>query len=161
VVGFIIAVNQELHQATDILMTKADSTPTLASSIAAMLRERIAHGELAPGAKLRLHELRTMSGVSLSPLRQALTLPSAEGFVATEDQRGYRVVPVSQNNLDEVIRLRVQFESYALREAIIKGDDVWEGEVLAALHRLNKIERGRVDVQGVSQWEQFHSVFHR
>ncbi|MDX3893194.1 GntR family transcriptional regulator [Pusillimonas sp.] len=142
-------------------MNKADSTPTLASSIAAMLRERIAHGDFAPGAKLRLDELRSMFGVSLSPLREALSRLCAEGFVATEDQRGYRVVPVSQNNLDEVIRLRVQFESYALREAIKNGDDVWEGEVLAALHRLNKIERGRVDAQGVSQWEQFHSVFHR
>lgn len=126
-----------------------------------MLRERIAHGELEPGAKLRLEELRAMFGVSLSPLREALSRLCAEGFVAMEDQKGYRVVPVSQNNLDEVIRLRVQFEGYALREAIKQGDDVWEGEVLAALHRLNKIERGRVDAQGVSQWEQSHSVFHR
>ncbi|HUH87838.1 MAG TPA: GntR family transcriptional regulator [Pusillimonas sp.] len=142
-------------------MTKADPTPTLSSSIAAMLRERIAHGEFAPGAKLRLEELRAMFGVSLSPLREALSRLCAEGFVAMEDQKGYRVVPVSQNNLDEVIRLRVQFEGYALREAIKNGDDAWEGEVLAALHRLNKIERGQVDAQGVSQWEQAHSVFHR
>lgn len=126
-----------------------------------MLRERIAHGDLAPGAKLRLDELRSMFGVSLSPLREALSRLCAEGFVAMEDQRGYRVVPVSQNNLDEVIKLRVQFESYALRQAIQNGDDAWEGEVLASLHRLNKIERGRVDAQGVSQWEQAHSVFHR
>ncbi|WP_397473399.1 GntR family transcriptional regulator [Pusillimonas sp.] len=142
-------------------MSKADSTPTLASSIAALLRERIAHGEFAPGAKLRLDELRAMFGVSLSPLREALSRLCAEGFVAMEDQRGYRVVPVSQNNLDEVIRLRVQFESYALREAIKKGDDAWEGEMLASVHRLNKIERERVDAQGVSQWEQAHTVFHR
>jgi len=140
-------------------MSKTDSTPTLASSIAAILRERIAHGEFAPGAKLRLDELRSMFGVSLSPLREALSRLCAEGFVAMEDQRGYRVVPVSENNLDEVIRLRVQFESYALREAIKKGDDAWEGEVLASLHRLNKIERERVE--GVSQWEQAHTVFHR
>lgn len=142
-------------------MSKAESTPTLASRIASMLRERIAHGDLAPGAKLRLDELRSMFGVSLSPLREALSRLCAEGFVAMEDQRGYRVVPVSQNNLDEVIKLRVQFESYALRQAIQNGDDAWEGEVLASLHRLNKIERGRVDAQGVSQWEQAHSVFHR
>jgi len=140
-------------------MSKTDSTPTLASSIAAMLRERIAHGEFAPGAKLRLDELRSMFGVSLSPLREALSRLCAEGFVAMEDQRGYRVVPVSENNLDEVIRLRVQFESYALREAIKKGDDIWEGEVLASLHRLNKIERERIE--GINQWEQTHTVFHR
>jgi len=142
-------------------MSKADSTPTLASSIAAVLREGIAHGQFAPGSKLRLEELRSLFGVSLSPLREALSRLCAEGFVAMEDQRGYRVVPVSQNNLDEVLRLRVQFESYALREAITHGDDAWEGDVLAALHRLNKIERGQVDAQGVSQWEQSHSVFHR
>jgi len=141
--------------------TKSVSSPTLASHIASLLRERIASGQFEPGAKLRLDELRASFGVSLSPLREALSRLCAEGFVAAEDQRGYRVVPVSQSNLDEVIRLRTEFESFALREAIQRGDDAWEGEVVAALHRLNKLERGQVDAQGVSQWEQLHCAFHR
>lgn len=140
--------------------TKLDSSQTLATNIASRLRELIATGEIAPGARLRLNDLKTSFGVSLSPLREALSRLCAEGFVATEDQRGYRVVPVSPTNLDEVTRLRCEFETYALREAIRLGDDEWEGEVVAALHRLNKIERG-VDEANTAQWEQFHCMFHR
>lgn len=142
-------------------MNKADTSSTLSSHIAGLLREQIAYGHFAPGSKLRLEKLRAQFGVSLSPLREALSRLCAEGFVAMEDQKGYRVVPVSKNNLTEVIQLRVELESYALRQAIKKGDDKWEGEVLAALHRLNKIERRPAQEQGVSQWEQCHSIFHR
>jgi len=139
-----------------------DPTQTLATNIAAKLRQRIACGELAPGTKLRLDELRATFGVSLSPLREALSRLCAEGFVATQDQRGYSVVPVSSSDLDEVMRLRCEFESYALRESIRLGDDAWEGNVAAALHRLKKLERGQpAEEGGVDSWEQSHSVFHR
>lgn len=139
-----------------------DPSQTLASNVASLLRERIASGEFAPGSKLRLDELRALFGISLSPLREALSRLCAEGFVATEDQRGYRVVPVSPRNLNEVTRLRSEFESFALRESIRLGDDEWESQVVASLHRLNKLERGaQAEGAGVSQWEQFHCVFHR
>lgn len=140
--------------------SKLDPSQTLATNIAARLRQLISAGEIAPGTRLRLNDLKDSFGVSLSPLREALSRLCAEGFVMTEDQRGFRVVPVSSTNLKEVTQLRCEFETYALREAIKLGDDEWEGEVVAALHRLNKIERG-ADEANTAQWEQFHSVFHR
>ncbi len=140
---------------------KIDSTQTLSSNIASHLRERIASGDIPPGAKLRLDEMRASFGVSLSPLREALSRLSAEGFVASVDQRGYRVAPVSPANLNEVTRLRCEFESFALKESIQQGNDAWEGEVIASLHRLNKIERVSVQGEQLGQWEEAHSVFHR
>lgn len=134
---------------------------TLASSIAARLRAQITDGEIAPGEKLRLDDLRASFGVSLSPLREALSRLSAEGFVVMEDQRGYRVMPVSPHNLIEVTRLRTELECFALREAIRLGDDQWEGEVIASLYRLNKLERLQIGGPRMKQWESSHRTLHQ
>lgn len=139
-----------------------ENSRTLAAGIAARLRAQIANGEIAPGEKLRLDDLRAGFGVSLSPLREALSRLSAEGFVVVmENERGYRVAPVSEHNLQEVTRLRVEMESFALREAIAKGDDRWEGDVVASLHRLNKLERALPAGPRLADWESAHRALHQ
>lgn len=145
-----------------LALQEEESCRTLAAGIATRLRTLIANGGIPPGEKLRLDDLRAKFGVSLSPLREALSRLSAEGFVvALEGQRGYRVAPVSEHNLMEVTRLRAEIETLALREAIARGDDRWEGDVVAALHRLSKLERALPHGTGVEQWEKAHRAFHQ
>jgi GntR family carbon starvation induced transcriptional regulator len=135
---------------------------TLATGIATRLRTLIANGDIPPGEKLRLDELRAKFGVSLSPLREALSRLSAEGFVVgLESERGFRVAPVSEHNLQEVTRLRVELECYALRESMRHGDDRWEGEVVTRLHHLGKLERGPALGPRVEDWEKTHRAFHQ
>jgi GntR family transcriptional regulator, carbon starvation induced regulator len=132
---------------------------TLASSLAAQLREAILEGRMAPGSKLNLDELRARFGVSLSPLREALSRLGAEGFVTAEEQRGYRVAPVSPANCREVIRLRCEFEVLALTESIRHGDNPWEARVVGAYHMLGKFD-GKERLQNVDEWERLHRIFH-
>ncbi|MGI4814307.1 MAG: GntR family transcriptional regulator [Janthinobacterium lividum] len=134
---------------------------TLATGIAGRLRALITSGEIAPGEKLRLDELRTTFGVSLSPLREALSRLSADGFVVMEDHRGYRVAPVSENNLLEVTKLRIEIESFALREAIALGDDQWESEVVASQYRLRKLEKNEPGDDRLVEWEAAHRELHQ
>ncbi len=132
--------------------------PTLASMIAAKLRLAIIRGDLAPGERLQLAKLRQTFDVSLSPLREALARLGSEGFLIIEDQRGYRVPPVSEKHLNEVVQLRRDFEIYALREAIAKSNLDWETAVTAALYRLQRTNRndpGQIDI-----WEERHREFH-
>ena len=143
----------------DLTLAAEQSGQTLSTSIASTLRAAISNGELEPGRKLRLDDLRATFGVSLSPLREALSRLSAEGFVVMEDQRGYRVAPISEHNLVEVTKLRAMVETFALGEAIAKGDDKWESEVVASLYRLNKLERADAPSdQGA--WEAAHRDLH-
>ena len=143
-------------------LTEEESARTLAAGIATRLRTLIASGEIPPGEKLHLDELRAHFGVSLSPLREALSRLSAEGFVVAMDgERGYRVAPVSENNLLEVTRLRAEIEALALRESITRGDDRWEGEVVLSLHRLSKLERPAEAGPRVEDWERAHRAFHQ
>lgn len=132
---------------------------TLSASVANTLREQITNGAIPPGEKLNIEDLRAALGVSLSPLREALSRLSAEGFVVMENNRGYRVAPVSESNLLEVTRLRTMLESFALRESIRLGDDKWESAVVAGLYQLNK----RVGAKNVRlpDWETTHRALHQ
>jgi DNA-binding GntR family transcriptional regulator len=94
-------------------------------------------------------------------LREAMSRLVADGLVEFEDQRGYRVAPVSLANLDEVIRIRSDFESLALRYAIEAGDLDWESRLIASLHRLDNNKRDSAEGQRLEAWENVHAVFHR
>lgn len=135
-------------------------TTTLSSSLVRRLRDCILRGELLPGSKLNLERLRTAFGVSLSPLREALCRLENDGLVALIDQRGYRVTPVSAGNLTEIIRLRVELEGLAVKEAIQHGDVAWEGRVLATLHQLSRCKRGSRSAEEQEAWEIAHRAFH-
>lgn len=124
------------------------------------MRADILAGRHAPGAKLRLEDLRAEFGVSWSPIREALSRLVAEGLIQTDGQRGYRIAPVSKAALAEVLRLRAMLESMALRESIEKGDDAWEAELLSAHHRLAKLEDSRWEEASAQEWERWHRTFH-
>lgn len=145
---------------TDLRSADLPASTTLSSTLVARLRTAIMNGELVPGAKLVLDRMRASYGVSLSPLREALCRLESEGLVEIVDQRGYRVAPVSRDNLAEVIRLRAELEGLAAREAIAHGDAAWEGRVLSAHHQLTRCQRGSRSPGEQEAWERAHRAFH-
>jgi DNA-binding GntR family transcriptional regulator len=104
------------------------------------IRHEILTGALAPETKLRFEMLRKRYGFGASTLREALTRLVGEALVTSEEQKGFRVAPVSLEDLADLTRTRIFVEKEALRESILAGDDAWEGRVVAAYHRLSKIE---------------------
>jgi DNA-binding GntR family transcriptional regulator len=143
-----------------IAATDDGSPATLSQTLYERLRGEIVGGRRLPGTKLRLDELRGQYGVSLSPLREALSRLAAEGFVVSENQRGFNVAPVSRAMFADVIKMRTALESMALRESIEKGGVDWEVGVVSALHRLKKFEVARSEGQSMDEWEQRHQEFH-
>lgn len=137
-----------------------DGKNTIASQLASRLREAIISGALEAGSKINLDRAKQSFNVSLSPLREALARLISDGLVEFEDNRGYRVSPVSLGNLEEITSLREEFETYALREAMRVGDVEWESSVMRALHRLNRTERDAARPQTLEQWEAVHRDFH-
>lgn len=133
---------------------------TLANSLAIRLRASIMKGEIAPGERLNLGELKARFGISFSPLREALTRLAAEGLVVAEGQRGFHVAPVSEENLEELIRLRCMAETMALRESIRLGDDRWEEVLVAAHYRLCRVNPDRADTAADQAWESAHRAYH-
>jgi GntR family transcriptional regulator, carbon starvation induced regulator len=138
----------------------ANSAKTMSTTLVTRIRASIMRGDLMPGSKLNLDRMRESFGVSLSPLREALCRLESDGLVTVVDQRGYRVTPVSDGNLAEVIRLRVNLEGLALKEAMVHGDVAWEGRILATLHQLNRCKRDARSVAEQEAWEIAHRAFH-
>lgn len=137
-----------------------DGKNTIASQLVERLREAIVSGQLKAGTKINLGRAREVFSVSLSPLREALARLVPDGLVIFEDNRGYRVAPVSVSNLREITRLREEFETLALRQAIAVAPPEWEGDVTRALHRLNTAERDPSDQATLERWETLHREFH-
>jgi GntR family transcriptional regulator, carbon starvation induced regulator len=131
---------------------------TLVESAYNGLREDIIQGRLAPDSKLRIEQLRSKYGTGASPLREALNRLAGEGFVNVEGQRGFRVSPVSLNDLKDLTRMRILLECEAISDSIKHGDDEWEAGIVASFHRLGVAEENRD--KEFAQWELRNDEFH-
>ena len=137
-----------------------DGKNTIASQLVERLREAIVSGQLEAGTKINLDRAREIFAVSLSPLREALARLIPDGLVTFEDNRGYRVAPVSVSDLREITQLREEFETLALRQAVAAAPPEWEREVMRSLHKLNTAERNPADPATLERWEALHRDFH-
>lgn len=120
----------------------------------------IISGELKPGEKLKIEGLRNTLGVGASPLREALSLLTAEQLIERMDQRGFRVAHVNAEAFDELLKTRCWLEERALRESMQKKDPEWEERVLLAHHRLKRPSRTLEDGSLNLAWEDLHKAFH-
>lgn len=136
------------------------SRKTEATLVAERLREEIVQGRIAPSAKLRLAALAERYGVGRGPLREAASKLAAEQLVVFEDHRGFRVAAISRDDLVDLTQTRQRVEIWALRDAIAHGDDDWEAEVLAALHRLRKTSNLDPAPEGQLRFSERHREFH-
>ena len=116
---------------------------TLASDIAHRMRNEIVTCRLKPGEVLKFDTLRLAYGASFTTLREALTCLAAEGLVVAEEQRGFKVAPISLADLIDLTRARILIEVDLIRRSIENGDDDWEIAVISSIHRLGIIEGAR------------------
>ncbi|MDN3274334.1 FCD domain-containing protein [Frankia sp. RB7] len=139
-----------------------DVTRTLADEAYSRIRDAMHSGRLQPGQKLRFSELQELTDTSVTPVREALTRLTAEGFTELEGHRGYRVAPVSSQDLWDILRNRQRLESEALRLSIQHGDENWEAQLISAHHLLTRMDRERADLPTAAdeQWEKRHAAFH-
>lgn len=131
---------------------------TLAGAAYERIKADVTGGVFEPGQRLRIEDLRKAYETGASPLREALSRLAAEGIVVSIGQRGFRVPPVSVDELRDITNMRIMLETEALRQSIEHGDDEWEAAVVASFHRLTKAETG--DGAAFSEWEQLNKRFH-
>jgi DNA-binding GntR family transcriptional regulator len=112
------------------------SKDTLTMGAYDQIRAELMRGSLRPGAPLRMQALSERLGVSVAVVREALTRLSEQGLVVASPQRGFRVMELSVEHLEDLTNVRAQLESLALAQAIEHGSIAWEAEVVAALHTL-------------------------
>jgi len=142
--------------------TEMPSTMTAASLLHHRLRSDILLGKLEPGAKLTLTSLSRTYDAGMIPLREALNRLSAEGLVTQHDQRGFFVCEISKEDVIDLTQTRCWLYEGALREAIRKGGQEWENEIVLSFYRLSKIPRYKDEKSGEinHDWTAPHRRFH-
>ena len=126
------------------------------------LRADLLACRLRPGARLKIAELCRSLGVSLSAVREALSRLTSEGLVVAEPQRGFRVAPISAEELRDLTGVRAGIEALCLERAVAVGDVGWESQLVAAFHRLSRTrEREPDDPQRMDEaWSTAHAAYH-
>lgn len=135
---------------------------TVGEAVFRLIRNDIIQGTLRPGEKLTLDRLKQRYGVGVGTLREILTRLAGESFVLAEPQRGFEVAPAAEADLRELGALRLLLESHALGLSFAAGDLEWEGQVIAAHHRLTAVERRLLDGDAARtpDWIRYDRRFH-
>jgi DNA-binding GntR family transcriptional regulator len=143
-------------------MAKRAGGESLVVDVAAQLRADIFDGRLAPGKRLKPAELGERFGVSVGVMREALGLLASQKLVQIERNRGFHVVTLSQEALEDLTVARKLNEGAALRMSIERGAVTWESEVLAAHHRMANEPVYLSHVSGAHnpEWAAHHVAFH-
>jgi len=126
------------------------------------IRGDIISGRHIPGKKLKIQELAGDLKVSPGAVREALSRLVPEQLVESWDQRGFSVAPLSITDLADLTDLRCEIETIALRRSLARGDLIWEGNVLAAAHRVGATPLpapGRPAAESRA-WVSAHAAFH-
>ncbi|SEP02361.1 DNA-binding transcriptional regulator, GntR family [Salinihabitans flavidus] len=127
-----------------------------------LLRRSILNGTYAPGSPLRVAALSAAFGISATPIREALSRLEEKSLVVASPNCGWRVAPVSLEELEDLEDARLAIEEKLLEDSINRGGVEWEGHVIAAHHRLMRTTQpiGAQSVEVREDWINFHDAFH-
>src|SRR3954452_8229012 len=97
--------------------------PQLAEDIARYVRKRIFDGTYAAGQYIRLEQLAVELGISVTPVREALFVLSAEGLLSQQPRRGFVVVPVTCRDITDVSNVQAYIGGELAARAAANVDD--------------------------------------
>lgn len=125
------------------------------------LRTDILSGRHAPGSKLAASVLCQQYEISSGVLREVLPRLAGEGLAISEPQRGFRVTPVSEDDLRQLTEARSVIESVVLRQSIEHGGLKFEAAVIATHHTLMRTPAFDDSGSVSDDWLVTHRDYHR
>jgi GntR family transcriptional regulator, carbon starvation induced regulator len=124
------------------------------------LQQDIIGNIFAPGERLTMSALKARYKTGATPLREALSRLSSQGFVEIEPQCGGRVPSLSRDELHDIYRIREVITSLAITLIAENADDAWEAEFLTTWYQLHKYLTSRC-TKDTREWEKLQrSFFH-
>jgi len=136
--------------------------PSLPEVVYGHLRDHILSGRYAAGQPLRQEEIARALNVSRVPVREALTRLESEGLVVLRPRRGYMVVALAPEEIQEISDICERLESLAALEATRRRtpEDIEALEtILAEMDRLARLAL-EADDDALTAWAAKHREFH-
>jgi DNA-binding GntR family transcriptional regulator len=127
----------------------------LGDQVYLQLLQRIERGALPAGSKLRDASIASEMGVSRTPVREALVRLAREGILSSDPGRGFRLPPMSADELRDIGSILAALEPLALDQSSEPSDELF-GRLADVVRRLEQT-RGNIPAC-VELDDQFHRV---
>ena len=127
-----------------------------------LIKRDILNGRFAPVVPLRIAVLGELYGLSATPLREALSRLTEQGFATASANCGWRVADVSLAAVEDLEHARLTIELQLLGDAMAHGGLEWEAGIVGALHCLGQSVPavGADDIEARQRWISAHEAFH-
>lgn len=119
------------------------SFKTKQDQVADILRERVISGVYARGTKLRQSEIAEELGVSITPVREALHILEAEGYISGLSHRGLLVPHFVPAATQEIFELRIMLERDLTAYAVPNVTPAALAELKSFQKVVSEISQGR------------------
>jgi len=119
-------------------LLKLEGYDLLSKKVYRILKKEIIKGSFKPGDKVLEGKIADQMGISRTPVREAICVLAAEGFVILSPNQGVVVRSVSAENIREVLQIHSVLEGLAARLSceVINEEDLKELE-----NCVNKMEK--------------------
>ncbi len=139
-----------------IALAPHDGHRTLEAWTYQRLREAIARGTLAPGAKLVGSRLATEMGVSRITIANALKRLASEGFVVVTPHKEAVVAALDETSLAEIFAVRYALDALAMRAAAAHATP----GMLAPLRTVDRLLPAAADRDDIEAYRRLEREFH-
>jgi DNA-binding GntR family transcriptional regulator len=92
---------------------------TLQEAVYQEILQTIISGRIPPGERLFADKIAKQTNVSETPAREALARLEATGFISRSNRKGYSVNELSQEDVREIVKIRINLECMAVEEACL------------------------------------------
>lgn len=146
----------------DIAMQTANLNPvkiaTIAEAVYESLLGSIVSGEIPPGTPLTMQNLAAQFEVSLMPVRDALNKLEAANVIERQKNRRVVVKPLSKDDYEELLEIRLYLEILAAKKATRHCTD----EFIRELERIaREMEKAKRMTDFVDKNAKFHHTIYR
>jgi len=126
----------------------------LSEEAAAFIRESIMSGRMRSGEYVRIYRVAELMELSATPVREALHLLRAEGFVDLDPNKGFRVASVSGDDVTDIF----QAFAFVAGELCARATQRLTEETLVELER---IQEQLLEASRSRDWEEVEALNHR
>lgn len=129
----------------------------LSQRVAAYVREGIMVGQFEAGEFVRTEHLSEELGVSHTPIREALMILHSEGSLRWEPRRGYRVVPITMQDVRDIF----QVQGYMAGELAARAASLLSDEEIARLESVQAELREAHETNDPERVDKLNHEVHR
>lgn len=123
------------------------------------IRERILDGRLPQGTRVREGDMSELLALSRTPVREALKLLSAEGYLDSEPNKGVTVATWSEARVFDAFTVRATLEGMAASIAAARASDETLAMLVGLCDSMDALLAGD-DVPPVDQVAELNGTFH-